>query len=168
MSTDIDTIITRFAAEHHGVFTLDVARAANATRRERQRRVDAGRWVRLHDEVYVVAGTPPSWRRDLVAACFAGGADAAASHRSAAELWGLPGGRTHPPEITCHRWRRNQEDGLVVHESKVLETLDVRIVDGIPTVCPELTLVQLGAVHGRALVEMAYDAACRRSLVTEQ
>ena len=125
-----------------------------------------GRWIRLYDEVYAIAGAPRTWRCDLAAACFAGGPRTVASHRSAAELWQLPGRNTAEVEITCPRWLRAKEVGLVVHESKALDDEDVRIVDGIPATSPELTLLQLGAVCSPTVVEMAFDAAHRRELVT--
>lgn len=107
---------------------------------------------------------PRTPRTNLLAACFAG--DGVASHRSAADLHGLPGGHTDIAEITCPRWRRNQEDGLVVHESKALDSADCQVVDNIPVTSPELTLLMLGAVHRPVVVEMAFDVALRRELVT--
>jgi very-short-patch-repair endonuclease len=130
-------------------------------------RLQSGRWIALYRGVYAVAGAPRTWRRDLVAACFAGGSDGAASHRSAAALHALPGGRTDLVEIVGRRWLRCQEQGIVVHESKALDRQDVRDIDGIPVVCAELTLVHLGAVYSKGLVEVAYDAARREQLVSE-
>jgi very-short-patch-repair endonuclease len=167
MPENIDQSISCFASEHHGVFGLDLLTELGVTARTRQRRLESGRWVRLYDEVYAVGGCPPSWRRELMAACLAGGSGAVASHRSAARLWELPGGVEDPAEITCRRWKRTQEHGVLAHESKALEPVWTRIVDGIPTASPELTLIQLGAVYRTGLVEMAYDTACRLGLVTE-
>ena len=93
---------------------------------------------------------------------------AVASHRLAAALWELPGGRTDVVEITCPRWRRNQEDGPVVHESKALDPADGRVVDNIPVTSPELTLLMLGAVCSPLTVEMALDRALLRGLVTQR
>ena len=45
------------------------------------------------------AGAPRSWKGDLLAACWAGGDRAVASHRSAAALWDLPGSATRSLEI---------------------------------------------------------------------
>ena len=130
-------------------------------------RITTGRWNRLYDEVFLIAGAPLTWKARLAAACFAAGAEAFASHRSAAGIHGLPGGRMTDVEITCRRWRRAKEDGLLVHETKAFDVADTVVVDGIPTASPELTLVQLGAVWPRTVVEEAYDAARRKGLVTE-
>ena len=67
-----------------------------------------GRWELVHDRVYRIVGTPLTWRGQVLAACWAGGMRAVASHRTAAELWRLPGRSTTVVEITCPRWRRAQ------------------------------------------------------------
>src|SRR5262249_8805973 len=77
-----------------------------------------------------------------------------------------PGGDKEIVEITCPRWRRTQEDGLVVHESKAFDPNDCAVVDNIPSTSPELTLLTLGAVCSPLTVEMALDVALRRELVT--
>ncbi|HEY3096792.1 MAG TPA: hypothetical protein VGK05_08130, partial [Acidimicrobiia bacterium] len=100
------------------------------------------------------------------AACWAGGFRAAASHRSAAALWKLARGRTSIVEITCPRWRRAQHDGLAVHETKALDGIDITELEGIPVTTPERTLLDLGAVCHESLVEMAFDGAEHRGLVT--
>lgn len=89
-----------------------------------------------------------------------------ASHRSAAALWDLAGGRRSIQEITCPRWRRARHDGLVVHESKAFDPIDGIVIEGIPVTTPERTLVDLGAVCHESVVEMALDAAENRELVT--
>jgi very-short-patch-repair endonuclease len=88
-----------------------------------------------------------------------------ASHRSAAELWSLPGGGTDLVEITCHRWKRGKAEGLVVHETLLLTIEDIETVDGIPTASIEQTLLGLAAVRAPTL-EMAVDRALHRKLTT--
>jgi hypothetical protein len=122
--------------------------------------------VRVYEGVYRLGGAPITWKGTLLAACWAGGEYAVASHRSSCALFDVPGSRTDIVEITCPRWRRNQEDGPVVHESKALDPRDCTTVDNIPTMSPELTLLTLGAVCSPLTVEMALDVALRRGLVT--
>src|SRR5262245_11875100 len=55
---------------------------------------------------YRFTAVPPSWKGDLLAACWAGGTRAYASIRSAAALWDVPGGDRVLQEVTCPRWRR--------------------------------------------------------------
>jgi very-short-patch-repair endonuclease len=128
--------------------------------------VRTGRLERQYRSGYRIAGAPHSWRGDLIAACLAGGDRAVASHRSAAALWNLAGGRTDMIEITCPRWRRTKNDGLVVHESSAPMTGDTMAIDGIPVTSPAMTLLMLGAVCTPLVVEQALDKVIRLELAT--
>jgi hypothetical protein len=161
-----DQALTRFAAAHHGVFATGHASMLGFTERQIVHRTSTGRWLHRHLEAYYVAGAPPSWKGDLLAACWAGGFRAVASHRSAAALWGLAGGRRSIQEITCPRWRRARHNELVVHETKAFDPTDATVIEGIPVTTPERTLLDLGAVCHESVVEMALDAAEKRELVT--
>jgi very-short-patch-repair endonuclease len=166
MSRAGDPAVAAIADEHHGVFSHTHARGARLTEEEIRLRRGTGEWILLYEGVYPMAGAPPTWRGNLLAACWAGGFRAAASHRSAAALWNLAGARRTTAEITCPRWKRARHDGLVVHESTVLERIDMTLVDGIPVTTPERTLLDLGATCHHTVVEIAMDAAERRGLVT--
>jgi predicted transcriptional regulator of viral defense system len=161
-----DGALGQFAAQHHGVFTCAHAALLGFTRQQIARRKADARWLHRHLGSYHVAGVPPSWKGELLAACWAGGFRAVASHRSAAAVWNLAGGRRSIQEITCPRWRRARHDGLVVHESKAFDPVDAMMIEGIPVTTPERTLLDLGAVCHESVVEMALDAAEKRELVT--
>lgn len=167
MSRTADPAVAAVADVHHGVFTHTHAGAARLTEAEIRHRCHTGEWVVLYEGVYRMAGAPPTWKGDLIAACWAGGFRAAASHRSAAALWNLAGARRNTAEIICPRWKRARHDGLVVHESTALERIDMTLVDCIPVTTPERTLLDLGATCHHTVVEMAMDAAERRGLVTD-
>src|SRR5262245_57224957 len=122
----------------------------------------SGRWVELYEGVYRVAGAPPTWRGTLLAACWAGGTRAVASHRAAAALHDLPGQKRDLVEITCPRWRRTQHDELVVHESRVLHDVDQTVVDNIPVTTIERTIFDLCATTSMFTVDLAIDSALRR------
>jgi hypothetical protein len=166
MQTFSDRTIAELASAQHGVFALAQLRELNATEREIRFRLDCGRWTRVYDCAYAVAGVPLSWQGLLLAACFAGGKRGVASHRSAAALHDLPGAAHDIAEITCPRWRRARHDRLVVHESKALEAGLCTTIDNIPVTTVELTLLMLGAVCSPTTVEMALDVALRQELVT--
>jgi hypothetical protein len=166
MTDKWDRQAEEFAEAHHGVIGLEFLRTLDSWRNEVDWRLKSGRWSHLYDGAYRVNGAPLTWRGQLLAACFAGGPRAVASHRSAAEIWEWPGRRTDFVEITCPRWRRGQEAGPVVHESKALDPGDCTVVDNIPVTSPELTLLMLGAVCAPITVEMALDVALNRDLVT--
>jgi very-short-patch-repair endonuclease len=90
-----------------------------------------------------MAGAPETSHSHLRAACFAGMAPIAVSHRSAAALYSVPWGRRHPIEITCRRWERTTKGGLVVHEFRRFGEQDIGEIDGIPVVTGEFLLIQL-------------------------
>ncbi len=164
MSTD--AVLALRSEPTHGVFTFADAVDVGLTRHQVQGRVDEGRWVEIHRGVYRIRGAAPTWRGDLIAACWAGGSRSVASRRSAAALHGLPGGRRDLVEITCPRWRRARHQRLVVHESTALSTIDVTVVEGIPTTTVARTLFDLGACHRVGMVELAMDRALSRGSVT--
>jgi hypothetical protein len=166
MQKSIDGRLARTAEGQHGIFDRELLGALGYTKRQRARRVADGRWIELYDGVYRLGGAPKTWRGDLLAAVRAGGKHAAASRRSAASVWNLPGGDQHLQEVLCRRWLRTQRPGLVVHESKVLTAADVTIVDAIPVTTVERTLLDLGAVRSPATVERAVEAALRADLTT--
>jgi very-short-patch-repair endonuclease len=165
MPDSLDQRIAERAARQHGVFTFRQAAELGVTSRQREVRIRTGRWELRHPGVYAIAGVPRSWRGDVLAACWSARGLAVASHRSAAELWSLPGGRTDLVEITCHRWKRGKAEGLVVHETLLLTAHDIGSVDGIPTASIEQTLLGLAAVRAPTL-EMAVDRALHRNLTT--
>ncbi|MFO7589922.1 MAG: type IV toxin-antitoxin system AbiEi family antitoxin domain-containing protein [Acidimicrobiia bacterium] len=160
-----DLRLRAVSEEQFGVFSRAHARAAGFSDGQIRNRVDDGRWHTEFRGVYSVAGAPLVWQGEILAACWAGGHRAVASHRSAAALWELPGGRRDLVEITCPRWRRGRHEGLVVHETTALEWLDLTHHEGIPITTPERTLLDLGAVCSPRVVDMALDAAIRKELV---
>ncbi len=158
--------LSKLAARQHGVFTVEHARLLAIEAKTLDRLAAMGAVERVHHGVLRFRAVPSMWKGDLLAACWAGGFRAVASHRSAAALWGLKGGRRHIAEITCPRWRRAQHDGLVVHEHTALDPSDCTVVDGIPVTTPELTLLGIAATCSASVLEMALDRAENDRLVT--
>lgn len=166
VDTDADKVLAQHAAQHHGVFRGEHARMAGLGKRQIDRRIADQRWRRLHRDVYRINGAPASWEGDLLAATWAGGDRAVASHRSAAELHCLPGRRRDLVEITSPRWRRTQCDGVLVHETKAMDLVDLTVVSGIAVTRPARTLFDLGGVCRAGPVELALENALRRQLTT--
>jgi very-short-patch-repair endonuclease len=166
MDRAIDALVGAFSERHHGVFAVQHLRDLDVAAHERKYRLASGRWASLHERVYRIVGTPLTWRGQVLGACWAGGDRAAASHRTAAELWELPGRRTGLVEITCPRWGRAQHAGLVVHESRVIDRSDVTVVDGIPVTTPERTLFDLAGVVGPITLDLAVENALRKNLTS--
>ncbi len=166
MDDGSDEAIARIAERHHGIFGIHHLDELGVTRQFRRHRVATGRWEVVHDSAYRIAGTPTSWRSALVAACWAGGTRAMASHRSAAALWRLPAGQDDITEITCPRWRRARHEGVVVHETTRLDAVDIEMVDGIPCTSAVRTLFDLSGRSGPRSLDLNIDAALRSELVT--
>lgn len=162
----IDILVAAIAERHHGVFALHHLDELGVTQKTRHHRLAQRRWQSPFEGVFRIAGAPRNWRGDLVAATWAGGDRAAASHRSAAALWASPGGRTDILELTCPRWRRARHDGLVVHESNRLEAADETVVDGIRCTTIERTIFDLCSCVGPVTVDLAIDDALRRGLTS--
>jgi very-short-patch-repair endonuclease len=163
---DANQLMTDFAAAHHGLTHMTWLRDVGISRGVLEAQVRAGRLESPFLGVYRIAGAPVTWKTNLLAACWAGGLRAAASHRSAAAIWELPGSWREVAEITCPRWRRARHEGLIIHETKMLNRADTTERDAIPVTTVERTLVDLGAVCAPVVVEMALDSALRRTLVT--
>jgi hypothetical protein len=141
VTDDNDRAIAALAERQYGVFTSAQARDVGFTRDQRDKRLRAGRWLLTHPGVYRIAGVPASWRGQLLADCWSVRGPAVASHRSAAELWKLPGGHDDIVEITCRRWQRTRRPALIVHETRSLRPDDMTMIDGIPVTTIEQTLL---------------------------
>lgn len=166
MTTDPDRALAEVAAAKHGVFTIGDALGAQLSDQQIKDRA-ARRWTRLYDGVYRVAGAPPTWRGELLAATLAAGPGSAISHRAGAEIYELPGRGRDLVELTCVRWKRSVQPGLVVHESRRLETRDIQLVDGIPVTTPERTVLDIASCYPAAnYLELVVQAARRKRLIT--
>ena len=159
----MDEHIAAFARRQHGLITRAQLDEIGMTRRQRQWRLSSGRWESPYTGVYRIAGIPPSWRSDLLAACLVG--DGVASHRSAAAVWELPGAHRNCVEIITKRWEREQHARLIVHESLLLDDIDKDVVDGIPTTAIGRTIFDLCRVHPELVVDMAIDRALARGQI---
>jgi very-short-patch-repair endonuclease len=106
-------------------------------------RMRAGRLYELHRGVYAVGHQALTWRGRLVAAVYACGSGALASHRAAGAVHGLVGaGRIEVTVPHGHRARR----GIQVHRSRVIRSDDQTRIDGIPVTSVARTLVDLADV----------------------
>ena len=166
MDHDLDEQLARIAERQHGAFIRATTDLVGFSQRQRQHRLEQGRWEEPYEGVFRIAGTPRTWRSDLVCAVLAGSTGTAASHRSATAVYELPGGDRHLQELLSRRWRRAHWPSLVVHETLALGPEDVTVVDGIPITTVERTLLDLGAVRSPSTVERAVEAALRREMTT--
>ncbi len=159
MQTGADRAVTALAASQHGAFGIRQAAKRGVTEKERRVRVARGQWIVAGDGVLVIAGSPRTWRQELMVGTLASGG--AVSHRAAAVLTELDGLEGEPLEILLPRNSHGRVPGFTVHRTVLLDPRDICTVDGIPTTNVARTLCDLGAVVSDEVVEQALDDALR-------
>ena len=152
------------AAGQHAAFSLAQARTTGVSKAELDWWVATGRLRRVAPEVFVVAGSPDTWRQRVMITCLTEGG--VASHQTAAALHGLRGFGPAIIHVKAVRWRRRKRTGVRVHESTDLTPDDVVHVDGIPCTDLVLTLIDLGATCHPHRVGAALDEAVRQRWTT--
>ena len=160
-----DHALSELAARQYGTFSVEQAVACGLTRRGIEDRERRGVYERIYPTVFVLGGAPSSWHRATMAAILSIGSPAAASHRSAAYLWGLLPGTGSRIHVVTRRWDRRHRLDVRLHESLDLLPSDIVTVDGIPTTSAARTIVDLGAVEPWR-VERALEAGISTNLVT--
>ena len=162
----VDERLHRLAARQHGIFGRSQGLMIGADDRLLSRRTMAGRLERIEPGVYRVPGYPSSIRQRTMAAVLGAGAEAAASHRTAAALLRLDGVAEAVIELSVPPSRRYR--GVPTHRTGDLTHSDVTCIDGIPCTTATRTCVDLGAVIGDEVVERAFECAVRRGLTTPE
>ncbi len=154
------------AARQHSVFTISQVLACGLTPEAVRHRLRTGRWETAARGVYRLAGTEVTWEQRLAALTLAAGPGAAASHRSAAALLGLPGfRRTAPLEVTTTRQRRHRPPLDRVHQTTILPA-HLTLIDGIFVTRATRTLLDLAGAIPPGRTERALDNALSLRLVT--
>jgi very-short-patch-repair endonuclease len=141
------------------VITLYQLVGLGLSRRAVQWRVSNGRLHPIHRGVYAVG------RRDLpikgrwMAAVLACGDGAVLSHQSAATLHRLLNGRGGLVHVTVPRRTPISRQGIRVHRSACLASVDCTTVDRIPCMTVPATLLSLAATSPRNVLESACNQA---------
>lgn len=166
----------KITVAEHDLYALAVAQLCVFTRVQAleagcregliDRRLATGFWVRLHRCVYIRADAPRLPGQDVLAAVLACGAPAAASHRTAACVWGLEG-VTSPrrPQVLTVAPRHLCVPGVVVRRSRTLRRPDIVVVGAVPTTSIPRTLIDLAGELDGDHLEDALDDAIRRGAV---
>jgi hypothetical protein len=161
---DADRLLRSMAKKQYGVFTREQAIAAGVNPRNIGDRSSSGVYERLQPGVFGIVGAPEQWHRSVIAAVFAATEPAAASHRTAAYLWGMLDRRPDAIEVVSLRHKRVKRLRHQVRESKDLRPSDIVTVDGIPTTSSIRTIVDLGASAAPWVVERCLDTGLRKEL----
>jgi hypothetical protein len=109
------------AASQHGVFSLAQARAVGVAPSTLDKRVARGSLARVEPAVFAFPGTLPTWQRNTMALVLSAPRLAAASHKTAAFIWGLSSIQPERAEVVTVRHQRIQRRNPQIHESKDLE-----------------------------------------------
>jgi len=159
MQAERSDAVDEAARRQHGLITSDQA-IRMLGRGRKTRWISERRMSVVQPGVYRLAGTPATWHQGLAAACLATGG--VASHRSAAELWGLiqPAGyvevSVRPP---CHPRLRPP---AILHRIEDLRP-DLAVErEGLMVTDPVRTVIDLGLV----LSSWAVGDAVSRGITT--
>jgi hypothetical protein len=158
----IDLLVAR---RQHGLVTLDQVRAAGRSRAAWHRAHRTGVLVPVHPGVSRVGGVAPSPEQAMLAATLLTGG--AASHLSAAWLWGAAVDGTDPVDVTVgDRHRSGRAAGVRVHRPCDLTDLAVVVRRGIPATGPLRTALDVGAVAPPAVVAVVVERFLAGGLCT--
>lgn len=86
------------------------------------------------------------------------------SHRSAAWLWGMLPGFPVRPEITVPA-RGHNKSRARIHHSTILEAIDTRVEEAVPTTAVPRTLLDLAATVGERSLHTAVERTERLNLL---
>ncbi len=159
-----DTELAAVAEEQDGLVTRPQTRA-HLTRKQAEYALKAGRLVIVRWGVYRFAGAPITSRQPLRAALLAAGPNGVASHRSAAEIWRMPGIVADQPELTVPWPVWIRLPGVRSHQSRFLPDHHRRVHDRFPVTSPARTLGDLSGVVGAQLLGRIVDDCLRRHLL---
>lgn len=130
------------AERSHGVITRAQALGLGLSQDRVDGHLRARRFERVGSGVYRIRGSVPTWRQALLSAVLLAGAGAAASHRSAATLFGVDG--YGAPVEVCRLRRKTAWTGRGrLFESGYLPTHHLRTIDQIPVTSVARTLFDI-------------------------
>jgi len=164
-----ERLVAKLAARQHGVVSTVQLHSAGLGDYAISRRVEAGRFHRIHRGVYAVGHTRLSFEGRCMAAALACGEGAAISHRSAAALWGILSLSARGSiELTLPTdGGRKRRRGIVIHRSRTLTARDVKRRAGIPLTSPLRTLADVRRTQPEKLHQRAIRRALDLRLVSE-
>lgn len=155
------------AVRQHGLFSHRQAVDAGFTRAAIRHRLQTGRWEQVAAFVYRAAGSTQTWEQRVFALVLAAGPSAAASHRSAAALLGIPGfERRGLVEVTTPRSRRHRAENAVVHRWRPFPSHHLTVIEAIVTTRVARTLCDLAGVLHPGRVERAVDNCLAMGIAT--
>jgi very-short-patch-repair endonuclease len=145
--------ITSLAARQHGLVTRAQAARRGVNRQAWYRAIGAGRLRAVAPGVAALPGSPATAEQRILAAVLAVGPHAAASHGSAAHLWGVPlAPSTMVDLVTAERSCSTSVPWIRLHTPTDLDDLRAIRRAGIPVVNPLRVLCDLGQTDPDAVI----------------
>ncbi|MGH9197990.1 MAG: type IV toxin-antitoxin system AbiEi family antitoxin domain-containing protein, partial [Acidimicrobiia bacterium] len=156
--------IAELQQRQFGVISREQLLASGATRRWIERKVQQGELVRVLRSVFRLAGSPDTFESKLMAAFLFVGGGAAVSHGSAGSLMGLIKPEASSPiHISLPKSGRRSAEGIVVHNVRDLEPMDVVMFKNVlPVTSATRTLIDLAATSDLESLELMLDEALLR------
>lgn len=152
MASERNVAVDEITRAQHGLITTDQAvKALGPSRKARW--VGEGRLISMQPSVFRMAGAPETWHQSVLAAALA--VDGIASHRSAAELWGLIQPAGHVEVSVGGGTNRSVRPPAIVHRIIDLHPELAQERAGLTVTDPVRTIIDLGLVMPRWLVHRA-------------
>jgi very-short-patch-repair endonuclease len=151
--------------KQHGVVARRQLMAVGYTRREIEQRLHNGRLHHISHGVYAVGRRELTPRGRWLAAVLVCGDEAALSHRSAAELWGIGYEDGERIDVTIRRRSTIRRRGIKVRARPTLDAKCVRVRFGIPVTDVVLTLIDLATELKPMPLERAVNEADKLDLI---
>jgi very-short-patch-repair endonuclease len=158
MSMDMDVVVGEVAKAQHGAFTHEQAIVAGASEGRIKFRRRSGRWLRLRQGVYAIAGTPETYERKVMAMVLSAGDGAAASHLTAAALHEFPDVDRDTLEVSVLPGHQARVRGVALHRPGRLDANDVTRVGPIAVTSYARTLVDCTTRLSLGQIARALDA----------
>jgi very-short-patch-repair endonuclease len=163
--------IATIAADQLGSFSRAQAHAAGLTDRQLRNRVAGGLMEQTGPHAFRFPGAArgiAGARARLVALVLDVGGDVVVSGPSAAALHGFDGFVLRAPfHLTIDRARSVSRIGHAVHRTSMLPLIDRSTVGQIAVTSPARTLIDLARSESRERLTIAFDAALRDGLLSE-
>jgi very-short-patch-repair endonuclease len=164
-----DREIGELAGRQENVITRTQLLELGVGTRVIERRLEGGRWQRLHNGVYLIGPAPPTLSARARAAALACGAGAVVSHGTAARLWGMLAVQSSAElHVTVPVRNPGARSGVRTHRVRRLPEEEVTTKHGIPLTTPARTICDLAATEPLRDVESALAEARIHRLATDR
>jgi very-short-patch-repair endonuclease len=139
--------------------------ATGHTTRQVDTRLASGLWEITLPRVYRFRGSARTKTQGLWAASLWGGPGAVLSHETAAVLWRLRDSAA-AVELSLASGRASRAHGIVLHRTTEMPDVDRRVVDGLAVTSPARTLIDLAPRLDDEGLEVMFERARHRGLLS--